>query len=159
VLPQPSYIPRDIVALHVLDNAQLDIDRLSQIPARQVHARLLTALFEHIGELEDSARVLTQWPGYNANPAFNTKGFTHWQNRGYNLYRLRPLTQQLWEYRVLYAYDAEYEDIYVLAVVIKRPNAVPANASAGDYYNYENDHLITKRVCDDYDSFGIPRTH
>lgn len=147
------------MCLYIDPNAQADIDAFKADPARENDAYLLEAFIERIAGLDDLSPILRQWPGEHVDPSFNTKGFSEQQRAGYNLYRLRPLTRRLWEYRILYAYDSEYEDIYILAVVIKRPEHLPAQSSERDFYNYEHDHPITQRIRNDYERYNFPRTH
>ena len=80
------------------------------------------------------------------------------QDRGFNMYRIRPL-QGLGQYRILYAFDVEYDDFYALAIVRKRPEVLPAGVGPWDYYNYERNHPISTRVLDEYDRIGLPKLH
>lgn len=118
---------------------------------------LIDAFLTQIAESEDAMWELTKWPGENANPFFNVKGVQMLQQQGYNIYRIRPLTRRLSKYRILYAYDAQHDDFYVLAIVMKRPAVLPPESLPNDFYNYENLHPITLRICDEYGTLKLPR--
>lgn len=127
-----------------------DLDKLDD-------GHLIDAFLTQISESEEAMWELSKWPGENANPFFNVKGIQTLQSQGYNIYRIRPLTSRLKKYRILYAYDAPHDDFYILAIVIKRPPVLPPECLPNEFYNYEPNHPITVRVCDEYSTLNLPR--
>lgn len=110
---------------------------------------------------ETCEHILARWKDQNNKPFFNVKALDCFQNEGYNIYRLRPLGTRLTRYRIVYAYDNEYDDFYLLAVTEKpleiSENKLLSNLMHNRIYNYEPDHHITKRIKDDYDRLHIPK--
>lgn len=72
----------------------------------------------------------------------------------YNMYRMRP-TAVVPVYRMLYAFDPQYEEFHVLAVVRKLPKTAPGYDQS-KHYDYEPNHHISVRVLSEYDDIGIP---
>jgi len=89
-------------------------------------------------------------------PYFNVKAIESLHDQGYNIYRIRPLGTQSSRYRILYAYDAEYDEFYLLAIVGKAPT-IPSLGSGIYNFNYEPTHPVTIRICQEYDSRRLPR--
>lgn len=104
-----------------------------------------------LDELEDSQKVLdelTKWDAeHNSNPMFNVKAIVEFHKKGFNLYRIRPLVKRINKYRIIYAYNGQKDEIYLLAIVKK-----------GEY-NYEPDDPVSQRVFGEYDRIGIPKYH
>lgn len=122
-------------------------------------ASLMHALIVQIDESEDAQWCLTKWKGDNDNPFFNVRAINFLQQQGYNVYRLRPLGNRLSRYRVIYAYDNEYDDFHLLAVVEKPPEDEAGFVVHERVYNYEQNHEITRRICEEYDAIGLPKIH
>jgi len=150
------------VDLFDTDDSDLDLEELAQIAERD--ADLIGVFLDQIDESDDAKWQLSKWPAENSLPHFNVKGVESLQQRGYNIYRLRPLGARLRKFRILYAYDAVHDDFYLLAVVVKNPgseaelNAMLPGFPLHKTYNYEPDHPITQRICERYDGLQIPRT-
>ncbi|EEO27156.2 type II toxin-antitoxin system RelE family toxin [Oxalobacter paraformigenes] len=104
-----------------------------------------------LDELENSPKVLdelTKWSAeHNSNPMFNVKAIVAFQNKGFNLYRIRPLAKRINKYRIIYAYNGQRDEIYLLAIVKK------------EEYNYEPDDPISQRIFDEYDELELPKYH
>lgn len=139
------------------DHLETDFDVLRANAETSRDVELLDALLTQISESSEAAWSLTQWPGENTNPHFNVKGIECLQRRGYNCYRLRPLGRRLKQYRIIYAYDSDDSDFYILAIVRKVPDVLPEGATREEYYDYQINHPITLRICDEYESFDIRR--
>lgn len=134
-----------------------DGDHLEDDLARMPDGDLIDAFLTGVSTSDDAIRELTKWPGENANPFFNAKGVQTLQQQGYNIYRIRPLSRRLRKYRILFAYDKQHDDFYVLAIAMKRPAALSPENLPDDFYNYEHNHPITKRICRECDILKIPR--
>ncbi|NOT15454.1 MAG: hypothetical protein HOP21_07750 [Methylotenera sp.] len=135
-----------------------DLEYLKENSSNKNVDMVIQALMVQIAESEDATWCLTQWKNDNKNPFFNVSAISYLQQQGYNIYRLRPLgSSKLNRYRVIYAFDSEYEDFYLLAVVEKAPENETEIIVHDRIYKYEHDHHIIKRVCKEYDAFGIPR--
>lgn len=132
---------------------QEDLDRIRRT-ARD-DADLLDAFLSQIDESDEAVWALSQRNGEHADPLFNVKAIDCFHQRGYNLYRIRPL-KLLVRYRIVYAYDPRNDDFYVLAIVRKKLHDAP-RALDPDCYNYEPDHPITARISDEYDDLDLPR--
>lgn len=135
-----------------------DLDQLRAIEGCAQDAVRLDAFLEQVGASEEAVWSLRQWHGEHPDPLFSMRAITWMQNAGFNLYRIRPL-KGLGQYRILYAYDVEYDDSYALAVVRKRPIDLSPGAGQWDYYNYERDHPISTRVLDEYERLDLPKLH
>jgi hypothetical protein len=119
---------------------------------------LMRALMVQIDESVDAQRCLVEWRGENKNPFFTVSAIDCFQNQGLNVYRLRPLGNILRRYRVIYAYDNEYDNFHLLAVVEKPPENENGVVAHNRVYNYEPDHFITHRIIHEYDDvFCFPR--
>ena len=137
-------------ALMDLENFQLDTD-----PCVGENADVLYNLLIDIDESPDILWTLSAREQQNSDPHFNVKTVDSLQAKGFNVSRLRPLSRRLKDFRVIYAFDAEYEDFYVLAIVRKLQAVL--NIENKESFNYEPNHPITKRVCELYDAINIPR--
>jgi hypothetical protein len=135
-----------------------DLEYLAQHSENKNVKIFIEAFIAEIAESQGATWCLMQWKGDNKNPFFNVSAINHLQNKGYNLYRLRPLgSSHINRYRVIYAYDNQYDSFYLLAVVEKPPEHEKGNIVHDRIYNYEEDHAIIKRVCDEYDELDIPK--
>lgn len=139
------------------DSYQSDLEYLVEHSVHKDIATLIHAFIVQVDESNDAKWCLTQWKGENDNPFFNVRAINTLQSQGFNIYRVRPLGSRLSRYRILYAYDSEYDDFYLLAVVEKPPENEVGTVTHDRVYNYEHDHAITKRICEEYDATGIPR--
>jgi len=153
-----KYILRDIVLeLYDGENVRADLDAVSQLLDGIRDADMLDAFLNEISDSQDALGVILKRNDEHPSPFFNVKAIDCFLNRGYNVSRIRPLRGRLSHYRILVALDAGDDAFHLLAIVRKRnPNSPPGNQSGIDY-NYESSHLITRRVCDEYDKLGIPR--
>lgn len=140
------------------DHIEADLNLLRQVPATAVQADMLEVLLDEIASSDATVRVLTDWPGHNSNPYFNTKGIDFLQRQGFNCYRLRPMHRRLRDYRILYAFDVVRNDFYLLAIVKKKPHDLLPEDHTEDYYDYEPHHPITKRICAEYEAMGLQKT-
>lgn len=135
-----------------------DLQYLAEHSSNKHIEAFMQVFLGQIEESKDAIWCLSEWKEENKNPFFNVRAINHLQQQGYNLYRLRPLgSSNLNRYRVIYAYDNEYDDFYLLAVVEKPPKEETGKTVHDRIYNYEEDHAIIKRVCEEYDDRGIPR--
>ena len=144
------------------DDIQSDLDFIQSCPLYEAQdTDLIMAFLEQLETSEDSKWSLTKWKAENSNPHFNVSAIATLQSAGFNLYRIRPLSRRLKKYRILYAYNGQVDEIYLLAVVVKKPNPLPENAinEGCEYYDYEQNHRITKRVLCEYDQLGLPKIH
>src|ERR1700761_7218517 len=122
-------------------------------------AALLLAFLEELGNREDALWQLVHHQAERTypSPTFNSKMIEWMLADGFNIGRIRPMPA-LRNYRILYGYDNEYDDVYSFAVVEKAPQGLPAPDYVR-YYNYERDHPVGGRVIDEYDDRRIPRVH
>ena len=148
-----TYTERDIVAevLEVYTGDYFDED-LAGLPEQD----LINAFLDEIQGSIDARWQMTKRIGEWYTPHFNVKTVDSLQAKGYNIYRIRPLSPRLSKYRILYGYDAEFDQFYLLAVAIKKPQNA-ASTSNPYYYNYEPTHRITLRICAEYDNLRLPR--
>ena len=119
-------------------------------PATKEDAAAIDALLAELDENELVLDRLCEWHySQTEDPAFDCRAISSFQSAGYNMYRLKfwPLEWAGKKYRVLYAYDNEYNEYRVLAIV-KRSE-----------YDYQGNHAITKKVMGEYDDIGIPHLH
>ncbi len=133
--------------LVVSQMADDDLAALSADPATSDDAAVIDAFLAELGENEALLDRLCQWHySQTADPAFECQAVASFQAAGYNIYRLKiwPLEWAGKRYRILYAYDNEYNEYRVLAIV-KRAD-----------YDYQTQHTITKEVMAEYDAIGIP---
>ena len=130
-----------MMKIYVGDYFDADLSRLSECD-------LINAFLD---ELENSPKALdelTKWSTeHNSNPMFNVKAITEFQNKGFNLYRIRPLAKRINKYRIIYAYNGRRDEIYLLATVKK------------EEYNYEPDSPISQRIFDEYEELELPKYH
>ena len=120
-------------------------------------ADLLDAFLTQISENEELCWKLVKWESENNTPPFfNCKAINCFQEKGYNVYRLRPTTSLLKKYRIIYALNAQDNEIHYLAIAVKRPDRI-TNATDPYYYDYEPDHPISKRIFNEYDASGLPK--
>ena len=160
---QPNYTLRDImIDIYEGDHIESDLKSIKSNPLYEVGDEdLILAMLEEIAGSEDACWTLTEWSAESSNPYFNAKAIVWMQRAGKNVYRLRPLTRRLKKYRILYAYNGRVDEIYLLAVVVKKPESAPSNLSdeGCKYYDYETEHVITKRVFYEYAQLGLPSSH
>ena len=124
------------------------------------HARdvdLLNAFLDEIASSESALWKLSKWSDENARPFFNCKAVSCFQEKGYNVYRVRPLKGSLRKYRILYAYDAPRDEFHLLAVGIKPPDPMPSPPEPWSFYNYEIDHPTSKCILREYDDRGFTK--
>ena len=120
----------------------------------------IEAFIAEVEESQSAELCLMQWKADCVNPFFNVRAINHLQKKGYNLYRLRPLgSNKINRFRIIYAYDNEYDDFYLLAVVEKLSENQKGITVHDRIYNYEEAHAIIERVCDEYDELNIPKLH
>lgn len=95
---------------------------------------------------------LCRWSDEHQSPHFNCKAITWLHDRGYNIYRIRPLRGRLRKYRILYLFDPTRDEFHLLAIVQKvAQSELRSDAPPWMSYNYERDHPITERVIREYD--------
>lgn len=135
------------------DYVQEDLDRIRATCPED--AALLDAFLTQIGESEEAIWALSKRNAEHPDPLFNVKAIDCFHDRGYNLYRIRPI-KLLDRYRIIYAFDAEYDNFYVLGITRKKNHDAPRTIDS-DFYNYEPGHPLSKRVCEEYDDLNIPR--
>ena len=151
-----------MIEIYEGDHTEADLNFIQSNPLYEVHdADLIRVFLEQISVSEDAKWSLTKWETINPSPHFNVRAITSMQSAGFNLYRIRPLSRKLKKYRILYAYNGQSDEIYLLAIVVKPPDPLPANPIIGgyEYYDYEQNHRITKRVLSEYDQLGLPKLH
>lgn len=151
-----------MIEIFVGDHFEADLEFIQSNPLFEANdADLIRAFLEQIANSEDAKWSLPKWKTEFSNPHFNVHAIASLQQVGYNLYRLRPLSKRLGKYRFLYAYNGQVDEVYVLAVVIKKPNPETVSPTHGkyEYYDYERDHRITKRVLDEYAQLSLPKCH
>ncbi len=126
---------------------------------RRGDEHLIEAFLSELVANEDAQWSLTKLKTEHYSPHFSVRGVVLFQRRGFNVYRLRPFFKGLSKYRVLYAYDGQQEEIYLLAVVVKKPEdqQIQVDLSGEYYYDYEPNHWITKRVMAEYEQLGLPK--
>ncbi|MFM0435933.1 hypothetical protein PQQ84_05690 [Paraburkholderia strydomiana] len=134
-----------------------DLEAISQREGSTRTADKIDAFLDEMDASEDAIWKLTRDYAEQNYPApiFNCRIVRFFAERGYFVYRLRPL-KALGQFRILYAYDGKDEQIHLLAVVRKRPEG-PEFEKDVTYYGYEPDHPISKRVMAEYDLLGLPR--
>lgn len=137
----------------VLHNGTYVLDDLDQLP----HGDLLDAFLDQVSESDEASWVLTRWPGSHPSPYFDVKGIEVFQQKGYNVYRIRPLFGKLKNYRILYAYDGRVDKIYLLAAVKRLINKQPGAKINEEFYDYEPNHPVTIRVREEYDQLNLPK--
>jgi hypothetical protein len=118
-------------------------------------ADLIVALLEEINGNEYAMRQLTRDDGDYRNPTFTSKPIRGFIEAKYSIYRMRPLLSVATGFRVLYAYDLEYEDFYALGVVEKTREHNDTQ-EFGEEYDYQLTHPFTVGIFDQYDRFGLP---
>jgi hypothetical protein len=141
------------------DQVEADLALIRADPLYSGDADLLSAFLDELGGNEDALWKLCKWEAEYSSPWFDCKAITCFQSAGLNMYRLKPLTNRLRRYRILYAYDAAREEFHILAIVVRKPAVMPQGASPDDYYDYEPDHPVSVRATREYDSIGLPRVH
>jgi mRNA-degrading endonuclease RelE of RelBE toxin-antitoxin system len=142
------------------DEARSDLDRIEK--RAPLDADDLWAYLELVDDNEQLIDRLasTHYRQTHADPQFDCKPIEFLQRRGYNVYRMYSLTME-WarkNYRIIYAFESEKNVFHILAVVMKRLPTTPTHLQA-EAYNYEPSHPLTKRICDQYESIGIPIRH
>lgn len=129
-----------------------DIDKLRTHPLHGKSVALLRAFIEELKADQSALALLNHANDSCYKPLFNIKLIGCFQKKGYNIYRVRPL-DGLGHFRIIIAYDVEYDDFYMLALVLKKPeNKDQIIKSFEDYYyDYELNHPITTRIYNEYD--------
>jgi hypothetical protein len=122
-------------------------------------ADLITVLLAEISSSENAVWKLVKHESEYRNPSFNCKAINSFLLIGYNISRLRPLFSIANRYRILFAYDNEYDDFYLLGIAQKCQIAIPGSSLSESYYDYQLDHPVTQRIFDEYDLLGLPRLH
>lgn len=154
-----SYILGDIVPVifngNFLDD---DLEKLRANPVTSTDADLLNAFMDQIAGSEEVLWKLLRWKDDHGSPHFNCRAIDCFQNDGYNIYRIRPLTRKLSKYRILYAYNTQANEFHFLAVVVKQIASIAVDAEPGDFYNYEFNHSISIRIRSEYDDSGFANT-
>jgi len=119
--------------------------------------RLLEAFLDELAGSEDALWDLMRrkMRRETTAPYFNSCAIESMHQAKYNLYRVRPL-KAVTPYRVIYALDTEWDDIYVLAIVRKLP-ADNREYDSEKHYDYEPNHRISTRVVAEYDRLKLPR--
>ena len=142
--------------LYTGDHVESDLQTIADRNGRN-DADDLRSFLEELGSREDALWQLVRHRSERTypSPTFNSRMIEILLGERYNIGRIRPVPR-LSKYRILYAYDNQHDDIYVLAIVEKLPVDV-ANAVPERYYDYERNHPVTSRIVDEYDSLGIPR--
>lgn len=112
-----------------------------------------------MADSDEALWTLTKRKDSYHSPYFNQSEIVWMQRAGYNLYRIRPLFKKLQPYRILYAYNGQKDEIHLLALVIKKPDSLPAHLTNGEYYDYEPNHRITQRIIDEYQNERFPMLH
>lgn len=141
--------------LRLYDGDHLEDDLALIAQVSQDDADLLDAFLTQISESQDALWALTKRMSEHPDPLFNERAIECFQSKGYNVYRIRPL-RFLSHYRIIYAFDAQHDEFYVLAVTRKKPFDAPPDIDP-ERYNYEPHHPLSQRICDEYDALGIPR--
>ena len=144
------------------DGYDADLQAIQSHPIYETYdVDLIGVFLEQIATSEDASWKLKEWSASSSNPHFNVSAIASLQQSGYNLYRLRPLSKKLKKYRILYAYNGRSDEVYLLAVVIKKMNTKAGEPTpAGDeYYDYERTHRVTLRVLREYDQLALPKCH
>lgn len=142
---------RDIVLpIYNGDHIDDDIKEISK-SSRSSDIPLLLAFIQQLSGSEDARWRLIRRKDENcSSPYFNCCAIECFQKRGFNLYRLRPVKSRIDIYRIIYAYDSEYDDIYFLAIVIaKKENHTPPPPESL-HYDYAQDNSKTKRIEEEY---------
>jgi len=122
----------------------------------------IMAFLETVDGSEDLMARLCDWQfrQTHEDPQFDCKAIVSLQRRGYNVYRMYSLKME-WgrrHYRIVYAYQGDKDIFHVLAVVLKLTDRTPPGLRQ-EAYNYEPDHPLTQRICDVYESLGLPIRH
>ena len=149
-----------MIEIYEGDHTEADLNFIQSNPLYEVlDDDLIRVFLEQMAVSEDAKWSLTKWKADNQSPHFNVSAIASMQSAGFNLYRIRPLSRRLRKYRILYAYNGQSDEIYLLAVVVKIPDPLPANPIDGgyEYYDYKPNHRITKRVLSEYDQLGLPK--
>lgn len=115
---------------------------------------MLEALLNEVAESDDAMWKLCHRHDDHHTPFFNCRAIECFQDDGYNLYRLRPLTPSLSQFRVIYAYDPRRDDFHLLAAVLKLPAVVLPDTPQWTFYGYEPEHPTSHRIRAEYDGDG-----
>ncbi len=156
-----GYILGDIVqAIYYGDHFEEDLEVLRAGRVYAAHADMIEAFLAEVDANSDAMWKLIQWDEKHAQPYFNCKAITWMQDLGFNVYRLRPLKGALRDYRLVYAYRSSpgREEFEMLAIGRKPSTPPPHSPTLTLLYDYEKDHPITKRICDEYERRGFPKT-
>lgn len=133
-----------MVNIIVHPNARIDLDALWDLD-EDTAAEIETAL-EEIASDSRLADYLCRRKFRNyGEPDYEVDTFEKLQREGLNLYRLKFWDYQgaLLSYRVLYAFYAQRDAYYILAVISRE-------------HAYDTEHPLVQRVIADYDRLGIP---
>lgn len=134
-----------------------DLKAIAEDESTGNDADLIEAFLDQVAESVEATWALLRWPGEHAPPHFNASGVQALQSRGFNCYRVRPLSRRLKKYRILFAFDGRSDEIHLLAVVRRDADLAVEHRNQGNYYDYEHDHPISRRVCDEYERLRIPK--
>lgn len=140
------------------DFLEADLENLRHCASTAGDVDLIDAFLDQVAANEDLLWKISKWENTNQSPHFNCKAIVCFQNEGYNIYRIRPLGKRLSKYRILYAYDAPYNELHFLAIVLKRQEQTTPNDPLTFFYNYEYEHPISKRIRDEYDNSNFTKT-
>ncbi|WP_017234957.1 hypothetical protein [Pandoraea sp. B-6] len=143
--------------LYADDGFDEDLQRLADDPLTAQDAVRIKALTDQIDESEDALWSLIQRDGEHPDPLFSVKAVAWMNAAGYNISRIRFHNVGLSRYRILICYDNEYDDFYLLAIVVKDLQIAYDGNEPYHLYDYERDHLVTRRMLADYDRLGVPK--
>jgi len=149
-----------VIEIYEGNHIDEDLDFIQSSPLYVAKdADLIRAFLEQIAISDEAKWSLIKWSALNPSPHFNESAIAWMQKAGYNLYRIRPLSKRLKQYRILYAYNGHVDEVYLLSIVVKKPETLPMNPpnTGYEYYDYETNHRITKRVIDEYAQLGLPK--
>ena len=141
------------------DHIDEDLDRIRADTHYASDADLISVFLNELDESENAKWKLCRWKDESSSPWFNCQAVVCFHDSGLNIYRIRPLSSRLSRYRIIYAYDSECDDFYLLAVVVKVPHEQQENYDLEKFYNYEPHHPISTRVVSEYRALGLPSTH
>jgi len=118
-----------VIEIYSGDHIDTDLAYLQANPEYKLgDDGVIWAFLDQIANSENATWKLKEWSAVSQNPNFNAKAITWMQTAGFNIYRIRPLSQRLQKYRILYAYNARRDEVYLLAIVIKPPRSLhPSN--------------------------------
>lgn len=147
-----------MIEIYEGDYFQADLDFIKSNPLYTAgDDNLILAFLVQLSESDDAKWSMTKWRVEHSNPHFNISAISSMQKLGFNCYRIRPLSKRLKKYRILYAYNGHIDEVYLLAIVFKKPDT--CSILNGEYYDYEPNHRITQRMLNEYCELGLPKLH